>query len=131
MHLANPSAIKQYEGLKHTDDKWDAFWLAHLKRLDILPEGYIYPKEERPVRDLLRRRLFSLDRPFNGRPICFYWITLTNFMGFLPIPRFRIYLGTSSDLLCVISLLFYLTNGLLCNFVSYLSYLLFNRFENS
>ncbi len=26
-------------------------------RLNILPEGYIYPKEERPVRDLLRRRL--------------------------------------------------------------------------
>jgi transposase len=57
VHLANPSAIKQYEGLKHTDDKWDSFWLAHLKRLNILPEGYIYPKEERPVRDLLRRRL--------------------------------------------------------------------------
>ena len=55
--LANPSAIKQYEGLKHTDDKWDSFWLAHMKRLNILPEGYIYPKEERPVRDLLRRRL--------------------------------------------------------------------------
>ena len=57
VHLANPSAIKQYEGLKHTDDKWDSFWLAHLKRLNILPEGYIYPKEERPIRDLLRRRL--------------------------------------------------------------------------
>ena len=57
LHLANPSAIKQYEGLKHTDDKWDAFWLAHMRRLNILPEGYIYPKEERPVRDLLRRRL--------------------------------------------------------------------------
>ena len=57
VHLANPSAIKQYEGLKHTDDKWDSFWLAHLKRLNILPEGYIYPKEERPVRDVLRRRL--------------------------------------------------------------------------
>ena len=56
IHLANPSAIKQYEGLKHTDDKWDSFWLAHLLRLDILPEGYVYPKEERPVRDLLRRR---------------------------------------------------------------------------
>ncbi len=42
---------------KHTDDKWDSFWLAHMKRLDILPEGYIYPKEDRPVRDLLRRRL--------------------------------------------------------------------------
>lgn len=57
VNLANPSAIKQYEGLKHTDDKWDSFWLAHMKRLKILPEGYIYPKQERPVRDLLRRRL--------------------------------------------------------------------------
>jgi transposase len=57
VHLANPSAIKQYEGLKHTDDKWDSFWLAHMYRLKILPEGYIYPKEHRAVRDLLRRRL--------------------------------------------------------------------------
>ncbi len=57
VHLANPSAIKQYEGLKYTDDKWDSFWLAHMLRLDILPEGYIYPKEERPLRDLLRKRL--------------------------------------------------------------------------
>ena len=57
LHLANPSAIKQYEGLKHTDDKWDSFWLAHMRRLNILPEGYIYPKNERPIRDLLRRRL--------------------------------------------------------------------------
>lgn len=58
VHLANPSAIKQYEGLKHTDDKWDSFWLAQMHSLNILPEGYIYPKEERPIRDLLRRRLF-------------------------------------------------------------------------
>ncbi|MFC1815289.1 IS110 family transposase [Thermodesulfobacteriota bacterium] len=57
VHLANPSAIKQYEGLKHTDDKWDSFWLAQMRRLGILPEGYIYPKEHRAVRDLLRRRL--------------------------------------------------------------------------
>ena len=57
LHLANPSAIRQYEGLKHTDDKWDSFWLAHMLRLGILPEGYIYPKQQRPVRDLLRRRL--------------------------------------------------------------------------
>jgi len=56
VHLANPAAIQQYEGLKHTDDKWDSFWLAHLRRLNILPEGYIYPKEDRPVRDILRRR---------------------------------------------------------------------------
>ena len=58
LHLANPSAIKQYEGLKHVDDKYDSFWLAHLLSLGILPEGYIYPKEERPVRDLLRKRSF-------------------------------------------------------------------------
>jgi transposase len=45
-------------GIKHTDDKWDSFWLAQMKHLNILPEGYIYPKEERAVRDLLRRRLF-------------------------------------------------------------------------
>jgi transposase len=57
VQLANPSAIRQYEGLKYTDDQWDAFWLAHMLRLGILPTGYIYPKEERPTRDLLRRRL--------------------------------------------------------------------------
>lgn len=55
-HLANPSAIQQYKGLKHSDDRHDAFWLAHLLRLGILPEGFIYPKEERPIRDLLRKR---------------------------------------------------------------------------
>jgi transposase len=42
--------------LKHADDKHDAFWLAQMLRLGILPEGYIYPKEERPIRDLLRKR---------------------------------------------------------------------------
>jgi transposase len=57
LHLANPSAIKQYEGLKHSDDITDAFHLANLLRLGILPEGYIYPKHERPVRDLLRKRI--------------------------------------------------------------------------
>lgn len=55
--LANPAAIQQYSGLKHADDKWDSFWLAHMLRLNILPTGYIYPKEDRAVRDLLRRRL--------------------------------------------------------------------------
>jgi transposase len=56
VHLANTTAIQQYQGLKHTDDAHDARWLAHLLRLDILPVGYIYPKEARAVRDLLRRR---------------------------------------------------------------------------
>ena len=55
--LVNTTVVKQYEGLKHTDDQWDSFWLAHMYRLGILPEGYIYPKDHRAVRDLLRRRL--------------------------------------------------------------------------
>jgi transposase len=58
VHLANPSAIKQYEGLKHADDQHDAFFLAHLLILGILPQGYIYPKKDRPVRDLARKRMF-------------------------------------------------------------------------
>jgi transposase len=56
VHLANTAAIQQYEGLKYTDDDSDARWLAHLLRLGVLPQGYIYPKEERAVRDLLRKR---------------------------------------------------------------------------
>lgn len=56
VHLANPSAIQKYSGLKHSDDTDDAFWLAEMRRLGILPEGYIYPKAERPIRDLLRKR---------------------------------------------------------------------------
>lgn len=56
VHLANPSAIQQYSGLKYEDDEHDAFWLAGMLRLEILPEGYIYPREERPLRDLLRKR---------------------------------------------------------------------------
>src|SRR5210317_933196 len=58
LHLANPSAIKQYEGIKHTDDQHDAFFLAQMLILGILPQGYIYPKKDRPVRDLARKRLF-------------------------------------------------------------------------
>jgi transposase len=56
VHLANPAAMQQYNGLKYTDDYSDARWLAHLLRLGVLPEGYIYPKAERAVRDLLRKR---------------------------------------------------------------------------
>ncbi len=55
-HLVNTAAVQQYEGLKYTDDHSDARWLAHLLRLGILPQGYIYPKQERAVRDLLRKR---------------------------------------------------------------------------
>jgi len=60
VHLANPVAIQQYKGLKHTNDKTDAIWLAEMLRLKILPTGYIYPREERGIRDLLRKRTFLM-----------------------------------------------------------------------
>nr|WP_315187345.1 IS110 family transposase [uncultured Albidiferax sp.] len=56
VHLVNTAAVKQYDGLKHSGDFDDARHLAHLLRLGILPTGYIYPKEGRAVRDLLRKR---------------------------------------------------------------------------
>jgi transposase len=56
VHLANPAAIQQYNGLKYTNDHSDARWLAPLLHLGVLPEGYIYPKTARAVRDLLRKR---------------------------------------------------------------------------
>ena len=55
--LANPAAIKQYDGIKHSDDASDAYFLADLLRLGILPTGHIYERSSRSVRDLLRRRM--------------------------------------------------------------------------
>jgi transposase len=57
VHLAHPSAIKKYEGLKYSGDFADAGYLAQLLRLGLLTEGYIYPREERGARDLARKRM--------------------------------------------------------------------------
>ncbi len=57
VHLANTTAIKKYEGLKHSGDEADARYLAHLLRLGILPTGTILPPEQRAVRDLARKRM--------------------------------------------------------------------------
>jgi transposase len=56
--LANPSQMQPYLGLKHRDDSSDGLWLNRMHRLGVLPEGYIYPKPGRGMRDLLRKRLF-------------------------------------------------------------------------
>lgn len=56
VRLANTVAIQQYSGLKYGDDKSDARWLARMLRLGVLPEAYIYPAEDRAVRDILRKR---------------------------------------------------------------------------
>lgn len=57
LHLANTTAVPQYAGLKHGDDNSDARHLANLLRLKILPTGFIYPREQRRLRDLLRQRM--------------------------------------------------------------------------
>jgi len=62
VRLANPARMEQYEGLKTTDDASDAGWLAEQLRLGILPECYVYPPEVRPMRDLLRRRMFIVQQ---------------------------------------------------------------------
>jgi transposase len=56
VHRANPAAIEQYRGLKYTHDHSEARWLAHRLRLGVLPEGHMYPKAERAVRDVWRKR---------------------------------------------------------------------------
>ncbi len=55
--LANPAAMQPYSGMKHTDDVSDAYFLADLLRLKLLPTGHLCDRKIRPVRDLLRRRL--------------------------------------------------------------------------
>ena len=57
LHLAHATAIKKYEGLKYSGDFADAAYLAQLLRLGLLPEGYIYPREQRAARDLARKRM--------------------------------------------------------------------------
>jgi len=62
VQLANPAKIQQYTGLKRTGDSSDALWLAELLRLNILPTGYIYPKAQRAVRDMARRRMLVVQQ---------------------------------------------------------------------
>jgi transposase len=57
VHLANTTAIRKYDGLKHSGDETDARHLAHLLRLGILPTGTILPPEQRAIRDLARKRM--------------------------------------------------------------------------
>ena len=60
--LANPSQIIQYSGKKVTTDKSDAYYLAELLRLNLIPECSIYPLEYRSLRDLLRSRGFLVEK---------------------------------------------------------------------
>ena len=54
--LAHSMALYMITGAKVKTDRRDAFSLAKLLRLNAIPEAYIYPKANRPIRDLLRKR---------------------------------------------------------------------------
>jgi len=56
VRLAHPPAIENKSGKKRTNDFHDAANLAHLLRMNNFPDAYIYPKEDRPLRELLRKR---------------------------------------------------------------------------
>lgn len=62
VQLAHTSALPEYAGLKYSNNFSDARQLAHLLRLGLLPTGYIYPKAERALRDLLRRRMLLVQQ---------------------------------------------------------------------
>ncbi len=62
VHLAHPAGFQPYKGLKHSNDKTSAFFLAKLLWLGILPEGHILPKNDRHLRDLLRKRLMLVQQ---------------------------------------------------------------------
>jgi transposase len=54
--LGHTLGLYMITGAKVKTDRRDAFSLARLLRLNAVPEAYIYPKDKRPMRDLLRRR---------------------------------------------------------------------------
>ena len=56
VRLAHTLGLYMITGAKVKTDRRDAFKLAKLLRMGEIPEAYIYPKEKRPLRDLLRRR---------------------------------------------------------------------------
>jgi transposase len=55
--LAHALYLRCIHGGKHKNDKEDAKELADILRTNRLPPAYVYPRERRPVRTLLRRRI--------------------------------------------------------------------------
>jgi transposase len=55
--LAHALYLKHIHGGKNKNDKLDSEKLAHLLRTNLIPPSYVYPKERRPMRALLRQRM--------------------------------------------------------------------------
>jgi transposase len=55
--LAHALYLKHIHGGKNKNDKIDSEKLAHLLRTNLIPPSYVYPRERRPMRGLLRQRM--------------------------------------------------------------------------
>ena len=56
--LGHALYMKAIHGTKTKNDKIDSKKIAHLLRSNMLPEAYCCSPEKRPIRDLLRRRIY-------------------------------------------------------------------------
>lgn len=70
IHLVHPLMLKAISYAKVKTDKADALTIAKLLRMGMLPLAYLYPRAQRPLRDLSRRRqAFVADRSITYRHI--------------------------------------------------------------
>ncbi len=60
--LAHALYLKAIHGGNNNNDRIDSEKLAHLLRSNLIPPSYVYPGAKRPVRALLRQRLFYVWR---------------------------------------------------------------------
>ncbi len=60
--LAHALYLKAIHGGKNKNDRIDSEKIAHLLRANLIPPAYVYPAAKRPLRALLRQRLFYVWR---------------------------------------------------------------------
>ena len=56
--LAHALYLRAIHGGKNKNDRIDSEKLAHLLRTNLIPPGYVYPADKRPLRALLRQRTY-------------------------------------------------------------------------
>src|SRR5438034_4480914 len=56
--LAHALYVKAIHGGKNKNDRIDSEKLTHLLRSNLIPPAYVYPAQKRPLRALLRQRIF-------------------------------------------------------------------------
>ena len=60
--LAHALYVKAIHGGKNKNDRVDSEKLTHLLRSNLIPPAYVYPAQKRPLRALLRQRVFYVWR---------------------------------------------------------------------